>query len=386
MFESICIKSNLSNNQKIDFSLLINAMLFYNDVNLFVHESELTLLLEKFGVELLAELINIGRIKLHIRQNTFGIASQFDENKSLYGVGCFSKNDDSVHGVLYRAHRKIVNNSSKNNKFADRFSYIVYSHSFPNEEVVKEIMDDFQSSEYLNEAVKEYLKFNYPSYCLQYPLEFNVERITNNDFPWESVRVHSNLDFAKLTDLDKEKGYNSPFNYGGLLLTLGESRCDNYLSANFSSDLITDQRFSKIISLQLKNSIRQTDYDLQQIELFNNHVLCDCPQLGDAFFEKVISTRQFIEILEKGDKWRTWLNSQPNNADLIGAYISEVTKETMADNKLIKIGRFILSCFMQNPVVASIYNVFDSLYIDKLLTGWKPNHYIQDELVSRLKA
>jgi hypothetical protein len=58
----------------------------------------------------------------------------------------------------------------------------------------------------------------------------------------------------------------------------------------------------------------------------------------------------------------------------------------MADNKLIKIGRFILSCFMQNPVVAGIYDVFDSLYLDKLLTGWKPNHYIQDELVSRLKA
>ena len=122
MFEKICIKSKEFNSQKIDIAFLVETMLFYGKVQILVHKQEITTLLQFFGEDLLAELINAGRVELHVRENILGVMD-FPEGK--FGVQLFSNPKETFSSILYQAHRVSVNNSTKNLAFSNKFTKII---------------------------------------------------------------------------------------------------------------------------------------------------------------------------------------------------------------------------------------------------------------------
>ena len=150
MFDKICIKSNNGNEQKIDIAFLIDTMLFYGEVNVLVHENELVTLLNFFDIDILAELIRLKRMKLHVRQNILGVSKVGNADNYQYGIGFYRSQNEDVKSVLYRAHRKIINNSIQNNKFADRFYYIVspFEHESIEDKIINE---DLNNTQYLKE-------------------------------------------------------------------------------------------------------------------------------------------------------------------------------------------------------------------------------------------
>jgi len=391
MFNNICINSKLRPNDQIDVAFLIDLMIYYGEVNVLVCENQMEALLRTFGVDLLAELIQMKRIKIHVRQNMFGAAMPPKGNSiPLYACGFFSKEGDNVEGILYRAHRKICNNSAKNNMFADRFTPII--SSFKNESVIEDhVMEDMKNKEYFSKATLEFLKQNYPEYRQNENIVIEIEQV--DPFPGfllPSFHIHSNLNMNKLAEINKNKGFKEDFNYSSLILALGLSRSDNYTSAKFESELITDQNYSNLIALQLNDCLSRGLKSQKQIELFQESILYECPKLGDAFIAKAISSRTLKQLLAEGDKFRKWVNSVPENANLIKEYTKALTEKTLADNKLIKGVRVCMSALIGavpglGKILGPLASTADAYYGDKLLSGWKPNHYIQDKLEQTLK-
>lgn len=390
MFEKICIKSNRGNDQKIDIASLIDTMLFYGEVNVLVYEKELTALLEAFGVDLLAELIQMGRIKLHIRQKLFGAANPKDNSKHIYGFGFFNKQEDSIEGILYRAHRAHIKDSTRNNMFAARFSYIVSPLTQETTEIMDFIKEDLKNQEYLKSATSAYLGYYFPEYSQQEELEIQIEETTQSGFPFDSFCIHSNLNEKELTNIIHKQGFNGPFYYSGLLLALGESRSDNCTAGLFESELITNDSYSKLIALQLSDSIKKALKGQEQINLFQDNILYGCPRLGEAFLTHAISSRQLKELLEEGDKWRYWLQKQSEDSNIISEYVEELSKKTLADNTIIKGSRMAVTSLIGFiPIVGATLektaSIIDTFFVDKLLRGWKPNHFIQNKLKSTLQ-
>lgn len=389
MFEKICVKSNLGNEQTINIASLIDIMLFYGEVNVLVYEKELAALLKAFGADLLAELIRLGRIQLHIRQNLFGAANPSNNSKHIYGLGFFNKQDDSIEGILYRAHRTLIKDSTRNNKFAVRFSYIVSPLPMQTVKIMDFIKEDLKNQEYLKSATLAYLKYHYPEYVQQEDLKIQIEETTQTEFPFDSYCIHSNVNEKQLTDLMYKKGFNSPFYYSGLLLALGESRSDNCIAGLFESELLTNDSYSKLITFQLSDSIKKALKGQQQINLFQDNILYECPRLGKAFLTGAINDRQLIQLLNEGDKWRLWLQNRPDDANIIKEYTRELSKKTLVDNPIIKGSRMAVTSLMGfipiiGPVLEKGVSLFDTFFIDKLLRGWKPNHFIQDKLEATL--
>lgn len=391
MFEKICIKSNIGNGQKIDIASLIDTMLFYGEVNVLVYENELTALLRAFGVDLLAELIQMGRIKLHIRQKAFGAANPTNNSKHIYGFGFFNKQEDSIDGILYRAHRAYIKNSTQNNMFAARFSYIVSPLAQETTEIMDFIKEDLKNQEYLKCATSAYLEYYFPEYSQKEELEIQIEETTQPGFPFDSsFCIHSNLNEKELTNIIHKQGFNGPFYYSGLLLALGESRSDNYTAGLFESELITNDSYSKLIALQFSDSIKKALKGQEQINLFQDNILYGCPRLGEAFLTHAISSRQLKELLKEGDKWRYWLQKQSEDSNIISEYVEELSKKTLVDNPIIKGSRMAVTSLISFiPIFGTILektaSIIDTFFVDKLLRGWKPNHFIQEKLKPTLK-
>lgn len=389
MFDKICIKSNNGNEQKIDIAFLIDTMLFYGEVNVLVHENELVTLLNFFDIDVLAELIRLKRIKLHVRQNILGVSKVGNVGNYQYGIGFYRPQNEDVKSVLYRAHRKIINNSIQNNKFADRFYYIVssFEHKSIEDKIINE---DLNNTQYLKLAVLSYLQIYYPEYQQNMDLEFEIEKSISSHTPFDTYCVHSNLDTKLLTDILYKKGYKNPFDYSGLLLALGEARSDNYTAGLFESELVTDKSYSGIISLQLSDCVSRALKSQEEIKLFQDQITFNCPSLGEAYLSKVISTKELLYLLEEGDKFRSWLKERPVNSTLIHEYVEELTQKTKADNPLIKGVRWLTALVAGftpgiGTVLSAGISAGDTFFGDKLLKGWKPNHFIHDKLIPALQ-
>jgi len=390
MFNKICIKSKKINNQKIDVSFLVETMLFYGNVIVLAHRAELITLLNFFGEDLLEELIKTGRIDLRIRENILG-SMAFPNNK--FNIDIFSKEGETSSRILYEAHREIVKNSTKNSAFSDKFSKITEPFKY-NKDVTTQIRNDFDNEELLKKTLPIYLNQRVPNF--EIPEQLEIEIIKDESF--DAYSLNSNLDLEALNEIHKNNNPDNfhPIDYNGFFLSLAESKGDIFIASNFESELVTNELYSKFIDIQLTEIIQRRIQSQGNINLFNEYILTDCHTIGDAFVNGVVSKDELLKLFEKADKFRMWLSKVPDDKNIIGEYHNAVTKETFADKLPTKMTRFMIfegigvaldlaGAGGIGTAIATGLATFDSFYLDKLIGGWKPNQFIEKELIPKIK-
>ena len=180
------------------------------------------------------------------------------------------------------------------------------------------------------------------------------------------------------------------------MLALSESRGDIFISSHFESELVTSKILSDFISLQFQDIIQRRLKSQENLDLFKEYILADCHTVGNAFVNNIISKKDLIKLLEKADKFRKWLLNVPEDFNLIGEYHKAITKETIADKLPTKTARFgiftgvgialdLIATGGVGTVLGAGISAFDSFYLDKLISGWKPNHFIDKDLKGKLK-
>lgn len=360
-------------------------MLFYGEVNVLVYKEELATLLIYFGEDLLKELISSGRIKLHVCEEIFGVPVVPVGNGKHYGCLIAQKKGESLSSILYEAHYSVIHNSTKSIAFSDSFSKITSAFSYV-PEVKNHIINDFSNQLYIKKAIPELLRISIPEYNVPLDLIFEIEKDSVHVMPFDTYSINSNIDIELINKIRSQKGINYPFDYAGFILALMESRGDNYIAGQFESEIVTDKEYSSLIGLQLNDAVQKFVKSEEQIELFNQCILTKCPSVGQAFLNKTIKGKDLVKLLIQGDKFREWLKTVPLESNLINKYIEEVTRETLADKKWVKGMRFaVTQIFGFMPIVGNVVSAIDTFLIDKLLKGWKPNHFIDNELKLQLK-
>lgn len=388
MFRKICIKSKELANQKIDIAFLVDTMLFYGNVVVLVHKKELITLLNFFGEDFLKELIKSGRLDLRVRENILG-SMAFPGDK--YNVNLFSKKDESYSAIIYEAHRELVKNSSKNSKFADELSKITQAFRYT-QDITEQIKADFQNVELLTKTLPIYIHERVPNF--EMPNNLQVEIIKDSSFgPFDAYSLKSNIDIEKFNqaskELNGERHYD--FDYSGFLLALSESKGDIFISSHFESELVTTKLYSDFINQQFQDIIQRRLKSQENIELFEEYALSECHTIGDAFVSRIVSSKDLLKLFEKADKFRDWLLKVPDDKNLIGEYHKAVTKETFADKLPTKATRFlifegigvtldVMGTGGVGTAIATGLSAFDSFYLDKLISGWKPNQFIDNNL------
>ncbi|TCD18939.1 hypothetical protein EZ456_20805 [Pedobacter psychrodurus] len=393
MFQKICIKSKEKDTQKVDISFLLDSMLFYGKVIVLVHKEELITLLRYFGEDFLTELITSGRIELRVRENILGSMS-FPGDK--YGIGLFEGKGKSYSTILYEAHRETVRNSASNQKFSDHFSKITQPFQYT-QDITEQIKADFENESLLKKLLPIYINARLPQF--QLPDELSIEIIKDNSFgPFDAYTLNTNMDIIKLNELSKEmKGDDHhDFNYSGFLLALSESQGDIFIASHFESELVTSKLYSDFISQQLEDLIRRRSKSEENLHLFGEYILENCHSIGDAFMSGMISKKELLEILETADKFRDWLLKIPEDKNIIWEYHKAVSEKTIADKLPTKATRFVifegigialdvLGAGGIGTAVGLGLSAVDNFYLDKLIGGWKPNQFIEKDLIPAIK-
>lgn len=398
MFKKICIKDKQADGYKLDVAFLIDSMLFYGKVVLLVHRQEMVLLLNFFGEDLLNELIAIGRIEVKFRGNFLG-SIILDNEK--YNIDTFSSQDENIETILYQAHRKLYNNSSKNHRFASEFSRKISSYSYP--AMFREnIIADFNNEDYLKRALPVYLNSIVPEFVL--PEHIEIEIVKDGQLgPYEGYALNSNIDMAELNRVHKQYNPDAGYeiNYSGFFLSIAESKGDIHITSELESEIVTSELYSKFIALELDSIIAQRTKSENELDLFSTYVLEECTSLGTAFVSGILSGKELLKILEKADRFREWLEHIPEDKNLLGEYHNAVMKKEFTDRMPTKVVRFVLfqaaglgiglaggaEFAAAAALGGAAIGAADSFLLDRILNReWKPNQFIDKTLKPKIKV
>lgn len=388
MFDKICIKSKEVENQKIDISFLIDSMLFYGKVIVLATKEEITTLLLHFGEDLLHELIISGRLDLRIRENILG-SMIFPDGR--YNIGLMESREKTYSNILYQAHRELTKNSFKNSKFADHFSKITKPFQY-SEDISNQIKSDFSNKNLITNSLPIYLNNFYPTFKIPEKLEINIWK--NGDYHGiEAFSLESNIDLTKINEISKSTyGTDHPnFDFSGYLLTLSESKGDIFISSHMESELVTTSLNSSLINLQFQDIIQKRLKSQENINLFEKYELIEYHTIGESYVNGFVSKGDLLNLLNKADKYRGWLSGIPDNLVLYEEYRKAVSEKTIAEKLPIKHIKFALiegiGIYLDlmgagglGTGIASGLSTIDHIFLDKLMRGWKPNHFIDETL------
>lgn len=162
---------------------------------------------------------------------------------------------------------------------------------------------------------------------------------------------------------------------------------DLHLAQARSADILCSDKNSQVSAIRLDLSInRALDSDRQK-SAFENFVFEDARPMGAAVNSGNITISQALRLIDETEKFRLWLNGLPPDSDIVKQYHIAVTKDTVLNKLPSKLCRF--SFFTGTGVIADLLgtgglgtaagvalSAVDSFVIDGLVKGWRPNIFV----------
>ena len=104
----------------------------------------------------------------------------------------------------------------------------------------------------------------------------------------------------------------------------------------------------------------------------------------------------FVELYEESFKFKKWIKGVPNDSNLVEEYYKSIYTNAWADKLPKKTVRFILFTaaglgvgsvggFLIGTLASIGVGAFDNFILDKLIKGWKPNQFINNDFKSFMK-
>lgn len=385
MFQKILIKSGSSQNEKgLNISNLVDMMFYYGEVHVMMSNLELRQLLGAFGEDVLYQLISNHLLILHPCDQHAGVlVSQNGVNM----VDVFHNKDiTSIDTLLYQYHRQIVHDSVMNVAFADRFSKVLEMYKYP-KLVSESIVADISNDEMLSNLVRAFLRQYYPQYLDIEKVEIHAESVAseiNGLF-----RMESNLNMDELNRIHKNQGYEKEFSYKTLLVGIGETAQDCYLTSELSSDIITNNRWSEMYKLRMNLAINRSVHSQENINRFQELTTMDYFSPGSAFAAGQLSPQETLNRLTLKDsiRFKEWLLQLPIDANLSNKMM-EVALESNMQKWPIRTGRMAIPLIggLINAGLGIILTGLDFFLGDKIGKEWSPTVFVNNVLKdNRLK-
>lgn len=397
MFGSIIIRKSLPQTAELDVGLIAECLIFYEKVHVIADISMLRLLTRKIGLETIEELIKNNSFKLSFSPFITGtrVQAEFTPQEcfdfcSIIKVGGRDREPD-YEALFFEALEKGSGKRGKSRRIGNRLfpeiEIIAYDKIVPIDKGIPEIARrDLDNRILTKSAIKTAIEHFAPTFQFPQEWEFRVVRHKSG------FNIFTNINFDHLNE-SKSKDYfpgpKSKLTRAFLLDTLLKANEDLFLSAYFNSELVTKSITSSIISLKCADIINRSQKNINIQELFQKTVITNAKTVREAINAGEKSFKDLLPLIERSEKFKTWLKSQDRDVNLIKEYYHSVTDETWIQKLPAKILRFSIftgtGIFADSMITGGLGTVIgvasaavDNFLLDRFYEGWKPNQYIDE--------
>ncbi len=115
---------------------------------------------------------------------------------------------------------------------------------------------------------------------------------------------------------------------------------------------------------------------------FTEIVLPDTPRLAEVIDSGERTFDEFLGLLDRAGRFKHWLKSVSPDEGLVRTYIHDVTSESWIQRLPSKTTRYIITLGLDatSPTAGFVSGFVDNFVVEKLLGGWRPNHFITSRL------
>jgi hypothetical protein len=388
MFNSICIRphSKLATDRPIDIGLLAECMLFYDKVNVIANRQMLKQLIIDCGFDTLIELLELGLLDISYTENFTGIHSTSTKLGQVHRPIIFRSPQHKFQDVLPKLLIEITGKEGKGRRSARRIKPLLKVIDYPNT-LTEETQKDFENPAYMSKAIPTLLTLLVPEFKPDNSVKFKI--ITTD----KGLIVESNINLEKLNEFYHRRvpPSHSSITYAHILSHIMNANSDLYFSANYLSEISTDIINSSLLNQRLSYIISKREKSEGNIGEFQYLIFNNAKAIRESISSGQCYLSEYIEVLKKSMKFKGWLREKDPEEKLIKSYYEDVTKESFIDklpSKSVRWGIFtgtglVLDAVATGGIATAVgvgLGTIDTFILDRLLKGWKPNQFIEDEL------
>ena len=258
----------------------------------------------------------------------------------------------------------------------------------------------------LQQAVIEVLRGFVPDYPLPTPFVFRIirERLPPGAMPpdprgfdsipeWPFFRIETNIDFAQCNVLLHRHVPATEMSLAPAFLVayVRGSSTDLLEASQMAAELALSPIRSAVVKGRLVGILKRRLKSEDAIQAFHDFVLSDAPSVREVVNSGARNFVDVMRLLESAEKFKKWIRRRPEEADLRQEYCRSVSHVGWADKLPVKRMRWSifaaanLALGLATTPVAGVVgglglSVLDSLLLDKIVKGWRPNQFIEGEL------
>ena len=388
MFDRVVLR-RAENGSLVTAGQIAEALLYYQSVHLVLDPGTLTGLAQQVGLARLKALLELPQLSAVYCEETIGT---FTNKVGVTEFHDFAAATLTGHekGRLPTPYDRIVLQLERKGfapKDARRFSLWfvgkvvarkLSGNHFVKGGITEAARTDLADNPYMQIAIRRAVIHADDQYFdNNEPLSIELIRSPNG------VCAFTNIDFGKINAHRNAKvPSQDAVTMASLLTTILEARADLAMASHYSGDFMTSDVASTLIRLRYAELLQSAKEHTDSQQEFVDVILTDAPSLAECIDSGERSFDEFIQLLSSARRFKNWVSSVNVDENLVSAYIKAITSEGQIQGIKGKTLRYALTtgAGFANPVAGILTSLADTFLVEKLLGGWRPNHFVAKRL------
>jgi len=394
MFESITFfnQNTTDTSNPLDIGALVECMLFYGETSVVANQSILRQLFTYFGVDRVIELIEEDLLKIIYTETNVGVITRTTNGIEYHDAGQFSSPQHTYQDELRKICIDVIGKAGKGRRTAQRIQGLIKVRNHENI-ILEGARKSFVDQDYINYSAKSIIQSLIPE-------KVDVDNVIFKTEQTESgLVIATNINFLALNQVYHKytPPSHSTINPALILSHTLNVESELFFSSNNLSEIATSGLSANLISHKINYLLEKSIKSSEKLQDFQGFVFDDAKSLREAVNKKQIDLDDLVAVLKNSQKFKKWILGIDPDQDIIKSYYDEVTKKTIVDKlpgKSVRWGIFTGAGIIADVVatggigtaVGLGLGALDTFYLDRLISGWKPNQFIEDEVKELLKS
>jgi len=388
MFDHVVLR-RAEGGQPVSAGQIAEALLFYQKVHLVIDRGTLLGLVKQIGMAQLLALLHRQDFSAVYCEEILGTSTDNVGAFQIHSLVAFTLSGDQTAGELKTVEDRVrfdLERAGLQKADARRFTKVFLErvpvrrfsgNHFLQGGITEAAKRDVLDAEYTKEAVGRILQVIPGGYATGPDLKFDVIESKLG------IHVFSNVDFDSINRRRVAcTPAEDPLTPAHLLSNILEARADLALASFYGGDFVTSASTSAIIQVRYAELLRRSSLNTTSLQQFTEVVLPDTKTVAEVIDAGERTISEFLVLLDRAARFKSWTKSVNPDENLVRTYVRDVSSEGWIQRLPQKSMRyaFTLALDASNPIAGMVAGFVDNFVLEKLLSGWRPNHFITTRL------
>ncbi|MBW6420001.1 hypothetical protein KX729_00930 [Rhizobium sp. XQZ8] len=398
MFEKALLRKG-ANLPAMDVGLLAETLLFYQDTHVIVDPGTTIELIKSIGIEDLSRLVEENHITLGYYRNYMAAHTSRENGVAIHSLIEFHlRGKDSEPTLKWDKERELdelIRRQGFDKQESGRLARRILKLSSTEKmtlsgtklNLITMANDDLRDKKYSEISAKIIVESKVPGFKIPDHWRFIVHHLdAENQF-----YVETNFDFGDINRRYQQLAKDDFLTEAHLIAEIFEARADMAFASKHMAEVVTSPARGQIMQAKFDLMNLRRDRSKADIELFQN-IHFEGRQLREVMNSGERTFAEFLNLLDDTRKFKQWLKGANPEIGLVKEYHQAATRDSWLDklpNKSFRFGVMtgvgalldVLATGGIGTLGALALGAADTFLVDKMLKGWRPNQFVEDDLL-----